>query len=97
MPISFDFFLGRARKFWGGGCAPPRHPPRKSAPGENLVKKPPKGSEVWLFGLESLQNHKYKYELSFKRVSREASPTFGHANANFSLFIDRIRNQFLKK
>ena len=24
-------------------------------------------------------------------------PTFGHANANFSVFIDRIRNQFLKK
>ena len=23
--------------------------------------------------------------------------TFGHANANFSVFIDRIRNQFLKK
>ena len=28
--------------------------------------------------------------------SGEASPTFGHANANFSVFIDRIRNQFLK-
>ena len=27
--------------------------------------------------------------------SGEASPTFGHAN--FSVFIDRIRNQFLKK
>ena len=27
----------------------------------------------------------------------EASPTFGHANANFSVFIDRFRNQFLKK
>ena len=27
----------------------------------------------------------------------EASPTFGHANPNFSVFIDRIRNQFLKK
>ena len=25
------------------------------------------------------------------------SPTFGHANENFSVFIDRIRNQFLKK
>ena len=25
-------------------------------------------------------------------VSGEASPTFGHANANFSVFIDRIRN-----
>ena len=30
-------------------------------------------------------------------ISGEASPTFGHANANFSVFIDRIRNQFLKK
>ena len=29
--------------------------------------------------------------------SGEASPTFGHANANFSVFIDRIRNRFLKK
>ena len=29
--------------------------------------------------------------------SGEASPTFGHANANFSVFTDRIRNQFLKK
>ena len=29
--------------------------------------------------------------------SGEASPAFGHANANFSVFIDRIRNQFLKK
>ena len=27
--------------------------------------------------------------------SGEASPTFGHAN--FSVFIDRIRNQFVKK
>ena len=30
-------------------------------------------------------------------ISGEASPTFGHANANFSVFIGRIRNQFLKK
>ena len=29
--------------------------------------------------------------------SGKASPTFGHANANFSVFIDRIRNQFQKK
>ena len=29
-------------------------------------------------------------------ISGEASPTFGHANANFSVFIDRIRNQFVK-
>ena len=27
----------------------------------------------------------------------EASLTFGHANANFSMFIDRVRSQFLKK
>ena len=30
-------------------------------------------------------------------VSGEASPTFGHANSNFSVFTDCIRNQFLKK
>ena len=30
-------------------------------------------------------------------ISGEASPTFGHANAIFSVFIDRIRSQFLKK
>ena len=30
-------------------------------------------------------------------TSGETSPTFGHANANFSVFIDRKRNQFLKK
>ena len=31
-------------------------------------------------------------------TSGGASPTaFGHANANFSVFVDRIRNQFLKK
>ena len=29
-------------------------------------------------------------------VRCEASPAFGHANANFSVFIERIRNQFLK-
>ena len=29
--------------------------------------------------------------------SGEASPTFRHANVNFSVFMDRIRNQFLKK
>ena len=28
--------------------------------------------------------------------SGEASPKFGHANANFSVFLGRIRNQFLK-
>ena len=30
-------------------------------------------------------------------ISGEANPAFGHANANFAVFIDRIRNQFLKK
>ena len=30
------------------------------------------------------------------KASSEASPTFGHANANFSVF-DRIRNEFLKE
>ena len=29
--------------------------------------------------------------------SGEASPTFGHANAHFSVLIDSIRNQFLIK
>ena len=29
--------------------------------------------------------------------SGEASPTFGHANANFSVFIDLTRNQFPNK
>ena len=33
----------------------------------------------------------------FFLLSGEASPTFGHANANFSVFTDRIRNEFLKK
>ena len=31
------------------------------------------------------------------QISGEANKTFGHANANFSVFIDGIRNQFLKK
>ena len=31
------------------------------------------------------------------KTSGEASPKFGHANANFSVFLDRKRNQFLKK
>ena len=29
--------------------------------------------------------------------SDEASPTIGHTNANFSVFIDRTRNQYRKK
>ena len=36
-------------------------------------------------------------EVNLLAISGDASPTFGHANANFSVFIDRIRNQFLKK
>ena len=36
-----------------------------------------------------------RYDMVY--VSGEASPTFGHANANFSVFIYRIRSQFLKK
>ena len=31
------------------------------------------------------------------QYSGKASPTFGHANANFSVFTDRMRNQILKK
>ena len=31
------------------------------------------------------------------KLSGEASWTFGQVNAIFSVFIDRIRNQFLKK
>ena len=31
---------------------------------------------------------------TYINYSGEASPTFGHANANFSVFIDRMRNQF---
>ena len=33
-------------------------------------------------------------EIRFRYQWREASPTFGHANANFSVF---VRNQFLNK
>ena len=33
----------------------------------------------------------------FAELSGEASPTFDHANANFTVFIDRMRNQFLRK
>ena len=29
--------------------------------------------------------------------SGETSPTFGHANANFYVFMDRIGNTYLKK
>ena len=35
--------------------------------------------------------------IAYSTISGEANPTFGHANANFSVFIDRIRNQFVKK
>ena len=30
------------------------------------------------------------------QISGKANKTFGHANSNFSVFIDGIRNQFLK-
>ena len=40
---------------------------------------------------------KRRASLSLLTCSGEASPTIGHANANFPVFIDRIRNQFLKK
>ena len=33
------------------------------------------------------------WPVAFSTGSGEASPTFGHANANFLVFIDRIRNQ----
>ena len=32
-----------------------------------------------------------------RAISGEVSPTIDHANANFSVFIDRIRSQFLKE
>ena len=32
---------------------------------------------------------------SIRDISGEARLTFGHANAIFSVFIDRVRNQFL--
>ena len=37
------------------------------------------------------------FGISAARFSGEASPIFSDANANFPVFIDRIRNQFLKK
>ena len=33
----------------------------------------------------------------YPKLSGEAGPTFGHANAMFLVFTDRIMNQFLKK
>ena len=55
----------------------------------------------WKIGLERIEKGG---EISLRwvqfdllAISGEASPTFGHENANFSMFIDRIRNQFLKK
>ena len=32
--------------------------------------------------------------VSLTTISGKASPTFGHTNANFSVFIDRIRTNF---
>ena len=37
------------------------------------------------------------FGISAARFSGEAIPTFDDANANFPVFIDLIRNQFLKK
>ena len=43
------------------------------------------------------KNEANTYKYTSPIFCGEASPTFGHANANFSVFIDRIRNKFLKK
>ena len=37
------------------------------------------------------------YQIRCLQISGEASPTIWSCYANFSVFIDRIRNQFLKK
>ena len=40
------------------------------------------------------------FEMGAVRSARDpwrSQPTFGHANANFSVFVDRIRKKFLKK
>ena len=37
------------------------------------------------------------FGISAARFSGEAIPTFGDPNANFPVFIDLIRNQFLNK
>ena len=42
-------------------------------------------------------NNKFMIKLEFCIAELNSAPTFGHANVNFSVFIDRIRNQFLKK
>ena len=50
--------------------------------------------------LLSCSNPYRRFRSRFKSIaliSGEASPTFGHANAFFSVFIDRVRSQFLKK
>ena len=48
--------------------------------------------------LRALRIKKY-HEVSFLllRGGGEASLTFGHANAKFSVFIDRTGNEFLRK
>ena len=61
---------------------------------ENVIAL--KKSTFWLTS-SKLRNWFGNTWLVEAKVSGEASPTFGHANANFSLFIDQIRNQFLKK
>ena len=60
---------------------------------------------VWFFGcfvyiyeeIKQARQVPYTHDFCVSWCSDEASPTFSHANANFSVFIDRIRNQFLKK
>ena len=57
---------------------------------------------VYLFRFSSHVQFSKIYIVPFMQAgppadSGETSPTFGHANANFSVSIDRIRNQFLKK
>ena len=42
-------------------------------------------------------DEKYWVQFDMLAISGEASPTFDYAYANFSVFIDRIRNRFLKK
>ena len=42
----------------------------------------------------SVEEQRFAFEVS---NIGEARLTFGHANANFSVFINRIRNKFLKK
>ena len=55
---------------------------------------------VWYYMCFPFGN-KHLHLGGYKRLSvaasGEARSTFGHANANFSVFIDRIKDQFSKK